>query len=327
MSNEVLDAYGINSFPRYFGYPSQILVKNLNDLKRQMRVHYNRDPLYVSHNVHNKEFTIYSQMFFDFDAHENRSVEEMQKALKDCRKFVEEHKKTDLTLTFTGGGFHALLKFQPKTVKMAEISSRIRGYAKYVMDNLGLKTMDLRVAEPGRLFRIPLSPYVYNEGGIHIPTEYFDIPIDFDMLFNYDVEDFLYFSKEKKYAIQEQTGKRLPISFLEPYEMKEEYYDVEIKAGDIDFYTFDLDYFKSQINNIFNDIKLINSLLSTHPSHTSNLIACLKLKDAGFSYNSACSFFERLSEIAKWDNRDLSIQRYQIKTIYESNYRMRVRRV
>ena len=329
MAHEILDVYGINSFPRYFGYPSQILVKNLDDLKRHMQAHYNKDPLYVSHNLHNREFTVYAQMFSDFDAHQTRSIEELRKAQKDCQKFIEYHKdKTDILINFTGGGFHPLLKFKPETIRMSEIASRIRGYQKFIKEYLELETMDLKVAEPGRLFRIPLSPYVYNDNGVHIPTKYFDIPIDIETLFNYDIEDLLYFSREKKYSIQPQTGKRLSITYLDKYELKEDYHETEINPGDINFYDFDRETFiRNQVRTMMNDDEiLIKSLLSVHPDHNWRRIACLKLKDEGFSYNSACSFFERLSEIAAWDNRDLSIQRYQIKTIYESNMKMRVGR-
>lgn len=329
MGNEILDTYGINNFPRYFGYPSQILVKTLDDLKRQMQAHAHRDPLYISHNSHNREWTIYAQMFSDFDAHETRSIEELRHAQKDCQKFVEYHMdKTDILVNFTGGGFHPLLKFQPQTVRMADISSRIRGYQKFIKDYLDLKTMDIRVAEPGRLFRIPLSPYVYNDNGIHVPTPYYDIPIDVDTLFNSDIEDLLYLSKTKQYSIEPQNGKRLPLSYLDKYELKEEYHETEILEGDIDFYSFDKSYFlQFQLPDLMNqDDIIIKSLLSVHPDHNWRRLSCLKLKDRGLSYNSACSFFERLSEIAAWDNRDLSIQRYQIRTIYDGEMKMRVGR-
>ena len=320
----IYDVYRINNFPRYFGYPSQIVVRDIDELKRQMLIHQNKDPLYVSHNSHNREHVIYAQMFFDFDAH-SRSVEDMEKAQKDCQKFVDYHRnKTDILINFTGGGFHVLLKFRPETVSMRDISPKIRGYQRYVRDNLDLQTIDLKVAEPGRLFRIPLSPYVYNDMGVNVTTRRFDIPIDENILFNFDISDILYLSEKREYYINEQMGRSFDISYLDPYNLREEFVETEILNEDIDFYMFSEEYFRNQFTTLMNrDELLIKSLLSVHPKHTQRLIACLKLKDSGLSLNSSISFFARLSEMANWDNRDLSIQKYQIETIYEGDYKMR----
>ena len=319
----IYDVYSLNHFPRYFGYPSQILIKDLDDLQKHMFVHAGRDPLYISHNSHNKEYVVYSQMFFDFDAH-TRSTEDMQKAQKDCQTFVDYHKdKTDILINFTGGGFHVLLKFQPKVVLMKSIAPKIRGYQKNIKDLLNLQTLDLKVAEPGRLFRIPLSPYVYNHNGTNVSTNRYDIPIDENILFNYTIDELIYLSEKKDYTVNNQNGLKLSVDCLEPYSMKdEEYNEITAQKDDIDFYAFTEEYFRHQIETIFNDEYLITAMLSKHPHHTQNFIACLKVKNYGLSLNSAVSFFARLSEIAKWDNRDLSIQKYQIETIYEGDYKM-----
>lgn len=320
----IYDVYRINNFPRYFGYPSQVTVKDMDELKRHMLIHQNKDPLYVSHNSHNREYVVYAQMFFDFDAH-SRSVEDMKNAQKDCQKFVDYHRdKTDILINFTGGGFHVLLKFNPRTVSIRDISPKIRGYQKHIKDSLNLQTIDLKVAEPGRLFRIPLSPYVYNDKGINVTTSRFDIPIDENILFNFDIDDIMYISEKREYYINEQKGKSLDISYLDPYNLREEFQETDILNEDIDFYMFSEEYFMNQLTTLMNrDGPLIKSLLSIHPKHTERLISCLKLKDSGLSLNSSVSFFARLSEMAKWDNRDLSIQKYQIETIYEGDYKMR----
>lgn len=321
---DIYDIYRINNFPRYFGYPSQVVVKDIDELKRHMLIHQGRDPLYVSHNAHNREYVLYAQMFFDFDAH-SRSISDMERAQRDCMEFVRYHRdKADILINFTGGGFHALLRFYPRTVLMKDISAKIRGYQKHIKDTLDLQTLDLKVAEPGRLFRIPLSPYVYSDGGMNISTSRFDIPIDEDILFNYGIDTILYLSENRKYSINPQREKYLELSYLDPYNSKEEFMDVNISSEDIDFYMFSEEYFRKQLMTLMNnDDNLARSLLSVHPRHEQRLISCLKLKDSGLSLNSAVSFFARLSEIAKWDNRDLSIQKYQIETIYEGNYKMR----
>ena len=319
----IYDIYGLNHFPRYFGYPSQILIKDLDDLKRHMFVHAGRDPLYISHNSHNKEYVVYSQMFFDFDAH-SRSEEDILKAQKDCQKFVDYHRdKVDVLINFTGGGFHVLIKFEPKIMLIKDIAPKIRGYQKHIKDELKLESMDLKVAEPGRLFRIPLSPYVYNHNGINVSTNRYDIPINEDILFNYNINELIYLSEHKDYTINDQNGLKLKIDYLEPYSMKdEEYNEITAEKTDVNFYDFTEEYFRYQVKTILNDEYLINAMFSTHPHHMQNFIACLKVKNYGLSLNSAVSFFSRLSEIAKWDNRDLSIQKYQIETIYEGDYKM-----
>lgn len=319
------DIYSINNYPRYFGYPSQVLVKNFDELKRHILIHYKRDPLYVSHNSHNKEYTVYCQMFFDFDAHD-RSNESMKKAQIEAQKFYDYHRdKTDILINFTGGGFHLLLKFKPVTIKMDTIKPMIKGYQKHIKDTLHLENMDLKVAEPGRLFRIPLSPYVYNNIGVNVVTDRYDIPINEDILFNYDIEDILYLSSKKEYSINSQNNKRMSIDDIKNYYVKDEYEDNSyILDDDIDFSLFSDNYFKNQVYELMNkDDKIVKDLWSHHPHHNTNLIACLKLKNAGVSLNSAISFFARLSGMAEWDNRDLSIQRYQIESIYQSDYKLR----
>ena len=320
----IYDLYGISDMPKYFGYPNQIFVKDFDELTKLMTIHKNIDPLYISHNTHNKEYVLYSQMFFDFDAH-SRIEDDMEKARLDCSKFVEYHKeKTDLLINFTGGGFHVLLKFKPVTVRMNEISPKIKGYEKHIMETLNLKTMDLKVAEPGRLFRIPLSPYVYHNNGTNVTTDRYDIPITSDMLKEYNIDDLIYFSKKKEYSVNPFIGKRFSIDYIKLFETKETYRETEILDEDIDFYSFPEDYFRKQIGEIMNnDVLLINSLMSKHPNHNTRFIACLKMRDIGFSLNSTCSFFARLSELSEWDNRNISVQKYQIQTIYDNKYKMR----
>ena len=320
---KVYDIYSINNFPRYFGYPSQILVKNMDELKKNILIHYKRDPLYVSHNAHNKEYVVYTNMFFDFDAH-SRSISDIKTAQEEAVTFYNYFKdKTDLLINFTGGGFHFLLKFKPITIKMDTIKSMIHNFQKDIIKKLDLKTMDIKVAEPGRLFRIPLSPYVYSNNGMNFVTDRYDIPINGDILLNYDPDDLMYFSRKMEYTVEEQTGKRMTIDDIKPYYTKEEYEDINKIDADINFYAFSEEYFKHQIFELIDDIRLYNELMTVHPKHNTNLIACLKLKNAGLSVNSAITFFARLSEIAKWDNRDLSIQKYQIESIYESDYRLK----
>ena len=322
---EIYDIYSINNFPRYFGYPSQILVKNIDELKKNILIHYKRDPLYVSHNAHNKEYVVYTNMFFDFDAHDRTDLN-MEEAQREAQKFYEYHKdKTDILINFTGGGFHLILKFKPLTIKMETIKPMIRGYQKHIKEILDLKTIDLKVAEPGRLFRIPLSPYVYNNVGVNVVTDRYDIPINEDILFNYDIDDILYLSSKKEYTINGQNNKRMSIEDIKNYYVKDEYEDNNyILEDDIDFTLFSDEYFRHQVYELMNkDDKLVKDLFSKHPHHNTNLISCLKLKNDGLTTNSAISFFARLSEMAQWDNRDLSIQRYQIESIYESEYKLR----
>ena len=70
------------------------------------------------------------------------------------------------------------------------------------------------------------------------------------------------------------------------------------------------------------DEELIQNLLGTHPNHTHRFLACVKFKESVFSpsIESALSFFDRLSAMAKWDNRNLDIQNAQIRNIYNGNY-------
>lgn len=65
--------------------------------------------------------------------------------------------------------------------------------------------------------------------------------------------------------------------------------------------------------------------MTPKPAHSFRFIACVKLKHY-IPVDDAIQFFDRLSEIAGWTNRNLVKQYEQIHEIYEHNYSMEVRK-
>jgi hypothetical protein len=333
MNKEVYDRYGLLNLPRNFGFPMQMSLHSVKQLERIIDANDGKVPLYISHNSHNNEYVNVAQIYFDFDGHGTFTMEE---ALRDERKIAEylESQKVDFLADMTGRGFRILLKVDPDIVRIRDIDGVYKGYSKYIKQSLNLKTMDLKVAEPKRIMRIPLTTYIYKEKtGENITTKRHVLPLDMDMLFNSDLQELIYKSETLEFGIMPLVSRRMSLKELYEYKQESQYIKNDILDEDIDFMEFSEDYFIEQIYDIIRDtdefghdkgpdISLIKKLLSVHPDNNARFIGCIKVKESNYhlNFNSNVSFFAKLSQIAKWDNRNLDKQREIIRGIYQSGY-------
>jgi len=333
MDLELYDRYGLLNLPRTFGFPTQLAIRSVKHLENLIDSNNGKVPIFISVNSHNDSYVNMSQFYSDFDGHGFYTLED---ALKDVKKLAEyyESQHFDFLADFTGRGYRTLLKVTPDIVRISEIDGVLKGYSKYLKKSLDLKTMDLKVAEPKRIMRPPLTQYIYEDrtAGKTVITKRHTIPLNMEMLFDGDTHDHIYWSETMKYEVM-PYNRRMPLAELYEYKEIQQYSAGHIAEDDIDFLSMPDDYFIEQLYDIYrdrnpfgNDLgpdeKLIKALLSVHPDHQTRLLGCIKAKESSYhlNLNSTLSLFAKLSLIAKWDNRNLDIQRKNIESVYRANY-------
>ena len=333
-NREIYDRYGLLNLPRKFGFPVQISINSLHHLISLIEQNDGKYPLYISANSNNGKFVNFGQVYFDLDGH---GFYTMDDALKDERKLAEhfEEQKVDFLADMTGRGFRILLKVTPDIMPVEEASQIMKGYTKHIRDSLNLKTLDLKVAEPLRIMRPPLTTYIYQDGSTKefIRTKRHVLPLDMETLFNSDLTELTYLSEHMQFRVMQVRYRRMELSDISEYKESINYTSHSGTDTDIDFYGLSDEEVIAMMKEIFRnktnmgtdggpDDELIRKLLTTHPNHSQRFIACVKFKESVFSpsIESALSFFDRLSAMAKWDNRNLDIQNAQIRSIYNGHY-------
>ena len=333
----VYDRYGLLNLPRKFGYPVQFSLRSEKHMERLISENDGKCPIFISANAHNDDYVLMGQLYSDFDGHGFYTLEE---ALKDERRIVEyfEAEKVDFLADMTGRGFRTLLKVDPDIRRIRDMDGILKGYSKHLKESLNLKTMDLKVAESKRILRPPLTTYIYQDRATkeNICTGRHVLPLDKETLFNSDLTELLYFSETLQFHVMPVVSMRANLSDLAEYEQKMEFIPMgETVNENINFMEFSPDYFREQVRDIVRDIdeqghdtgpdeQLIKKLYTVHPDHHSLLIACIKVKESNYHLNldSALSFFAKLSLDAKWNHRNLDVQREQITGIYHAGYRV-----
>ena len=333
----VYDRYGLLQLPRTWGFPVQITIKSVKQIEHLITNNDGKFPIFMSANAHDNNYVLFSQLYSDFDGHGKHTMEE---ALRDERKIVEhfESEKLDFLIDITGRGFRTLLKVDPVIRRIQDVDGIIKGYSRHLKDSLGLKTMDMKVAEPKRILRPPLTQYIYydREKKENIFTNRHVLPLDTDTLFNSDLNELLYLSETLQFKVMPVSQKRMNLSEMAEYERKIEYVsNGEPLDEDIDFMEFSPEYFREQVNDIIRDIdpyghdtgpdiNLIKKLYTPHPDHHTLFLACIKVKESNYhlNLNSTLSFFAKLSLDAKWNHRNLKVQKEQISSIFNADYKV-----
>ena len=336
-NREVYDRYGLLNLPRKFGYPVQFPIRSPKHIERLINENDGKFPIFMSANAHNDDYVLLGQVYLDFDGHGFYTMEE---ALRDERKIAEyfEEEQVDFLADMTGRGFRILLKVDPDIRRIRDTDGILKGYSKHLKDSLKLKTMDLKVAESKRILRPPLTTYIYQDRATkeNVFTRRHILPLDRETLFNSDLQELLYLSETLQFHVMPVVARRADLSDLAEYEQKMEFVPMgEVIDENINFMDFSPDYFREQVKDIIRDIDqyghdagpdehLIKKLYMVHPDHHSLLLACIKIKESNYHLNleSAISFFARLSLDAKWNHRNLDIQREQITGIYRAGYKV-----
>ena len=305
--NYLYHLYNFDLFPRSMGNPIQDKVGSEEEFGYYIAKNNGRHPVFTSSNFVFGESVLYTQMPWDVDTDKGNSLEE---AYREVKKLVE-YFPYDHLLTFSGNGFHFYLKFTPTILPLTPtLRYNIYYFQKRVVDELGLKTVNLSCAEPKRMIRVPLTKYVYIESGKHIATDRWAIPLNDDSL-QLKLEDIISQSRLGMPSFQILNHKTHPV---EPLMVERDVVDVpftvDVMRIYIPFLHMDEKLFDRWLKKVFDPL-LLTKLMSIHPDHISNLLALTKLREArikglGLNEKSVREFYARMSK--NWDNRDLNIQ-------------------
>ncbi len=314
----ILDIYHYNSYPRKFGNPNQIEVNSFQTLNAYIK-HYNGEtPIFVSHNSYTRDLVLFQQMPWDVDTDKDGNTLEM--AYKDLQALADYYHNKEILLTFSGSGFHFYTEFEPTFIPLSEkLNQQMKIYQRNIVENLGLKTVNVACAEPKRLIRVPTTRYVYQErNGEFVKTDRYAIPINRRILESYSVKDILRLAQTPNptfFEVNLNTTKT-PIKELLTLKVDENY----LKTNTFDYLTLDWSYLtEEQLKYYLSyvmDEKMIHDLWQIHPSHMTRFMACIKVKEYGLALSSALQIFDRISYYARWDNRNVAKQYQQISGIY-----------
>jgi hypothetical protein len=316
---KILQDYGLNSYPRYFGNPQQIRVRDFQHLQYLIAKYEGKAPLYISHNMHDFDQVLYTHMFFDFDG---KGLENgLERAQEEVTRLYDHFYDYDKRITFSGQGFHLIVKFEPVYTSAHNIDPKIKAYQKGLAKELNLTTLDLKCAQSTRLMRIPLTRYVWKSGNTYRTEKRYAIPITREIL-DEPISIIMRRSETLEYEVERYRIKR--VKWKDIPEVKTEYLSSAAHDADIDFTAMDDEVFTNYLRLILDDEDLIARITKTHTKHNDNLITAIKVKEFGLTMESTVSFFAKLSLVANWDNRNLSVQRQQIAQIYHADYKVRV---
>jgi len=87
-----------------------------------------------------------------------------------------------------------------------------------------------------------------------------------------------------------------------------------------DWYKLPDDKFKYYVKIIVNN--LYDEIFSTHPSNTCRFLTVLKIKNFGIDMYGAIQIINRISDMAKWDNRNVEAIEKHVRYIYSENYKL-----
>ncbi len=261
-------------------------------------------------------------MPWDVDTDKDGNTLEM--AYKDLCAMADYYHNNEILLTFSGSGFHFYTEFEPTFIPLSEkLNQQMKAFQRLVVEELGLKTVNVSIAESKRLIRIPTTNYVYmNSDGSMVQTDRYAIPINRRILESYSVKDILNLAKTPNPTFYEPNlGHKKKIAINELLELKvdENYLHTDyFEQETLDWSFLTEEQIKHYLGYIM-DEKMLIDLWHTHPSHMTRFMACIKIKEYGLSSSSAIQIFDRISYYAKWDNRNVAKQYHQITGIYARN--------
>ena len=156
--------------PRAFGNPMQTIVKTENELYTLIHSNRGSKPVFISHNAfpsmikNNKGVEEPNQInvtkiFLDFDS--DRKPENAQ---LDAIKVMDfcERENIPFIVVFSGSkGFHIYIALKPTIYNYGDfLKNATKAVHIWLKKELGLRTIDLKCAEPRRLCRVFYTPHV-----------------------------------------------------------------------------------------------------------------------------------------------------------------------
>ncbi|MGC8654361.1 MAG: hypothetical protein ACP5US_10270 [Candidatus Kryptoniota bacterium] len=315
-SKYIYSLYSFDLFPRRVGNPLQSVVNNMDEFEFYARANWGKRPIYTASNYYDDGVILFRNMVWDVDTDKGNSLEE---AYRDLKALAEYFKHYNFLMTFSGQGFHFYNVFTPELLPIDwKLKYNMQRFQKDIVQKLGLTTVNTAVAEPKRMIRVPLTPYVYREGDRYIRLNRYAIPLSRESL-DYSLNEILQFSEMSVAFTPVLSAKNMPIDpMIKEPDVEKQQQGAPAGRICVPFLKLDERQWKKWLDIILDD-KLRKILLSTHSDHITNLlalsrVASFRVHGVGLDEESAVEFFNRVSQ--KWDNRDPVLQRKYVHYFY-----------
>jgi hypothetical protein len=320
--------------PRTFGNPSQQLVKSERVLIKLIDANKGKAPCFISHNsfstlIVNKNgfeepYQInVNKLFLDFDS--DRKPENAQ---LDAIKVVEFCEKENIPVlsVFSGSkGFHCYIAFKPENYIFGQyLKDATKAIHIWLMKTLGLRTIDLKCAEPRRLCRVFYTPHVKldKKTGAPIANGMYCCPLRPDWLKEWHMDEIMRYAVKPKRLQYQPRGDLLTLSeFIARFKIDiDEMLRTPLSEGSstqnmiVDYIPCKDAYIKDLL-----PLPCVHSQMmgNINPPHFARFAAAAWFASIGLSREWSLKFFQERNYV---DHSDV-ICITQINNIYERGYK------
>jgi len=187
--------------PRAVGDPFQQIVKTEEEIMNFINPRLGKTPVFISHNAYptftktGEVFQIkVNKFFFDFD-----SPKKPENAQLDVIKVIEFCERENLQIypAFSGSkGFHAYIPLEPKTYLLGSyLKDATQAVHLWLKAKLGLRTIDLKCAEPKRLCRVWYTPHITIKEKKVIASGMYCCPLDPAWIKDWQIDKIMEYAK------------------------------------------------------------------------------------------------------------------------------------
>jgi len=332
----VLFEFGfINPMSVFLGNPKQVYTCKMDQVSNFVRANYGRKPCFISHNPvfdlargRYPQRIYYTKNFIDLDGDPEKGLKK-EDALKDhatLSGWLDDF-AIPYNATSTGGkGYHTFIRFKPEVYRIdRKLTDKIRSVQVYLAKELGLRTLDIRCAEPRRITRIPLAAYVDKYGKTN---KLHCIPMDREMIQGMKVEEI------DELAISPFIPEELTMNpegnymsldkFIEQFKIPLEYAGMPVGDGDLILKDYkvitDRPFLRIMEDIIRRPCVYRELVVEDRPAHIARLDACIAVKELGFTLDEALALFDQFAHSANWHDQHNTEKRHtHIRSVYVRN--------
>lgn len=320
----VLCEYDMMRFPRVVGNPDQVIVGNADSFFDYVMANNGQNMCFTSHNAYSDfDFArptelIMSNLFSDLDTDMGATEEEVDVDLQRATEFCLDN-KIPFTVKMSGwNGYHWKPHVKPTIEKIdRHLSTKIKSVHRWFRDNIPLKSINMQCAEPKRMERIPFTRYVGTVDGLKIIRDTYCLPIPYEMVScGLRLKELRELSKtpfvvnepyryEGDYMTLDKLIERFNIP-IEEYERIK--VGVDIPASEY----LEVEGELAEFVKKFMPRKCIhNAILGRNPPHYARFAFCSQLRFLGFGLQEATNFFDSLSKVMDWNDRQNMTERHK----------------
>lgn len=331
----VLWEFGLIPTPVFVGNPSQSIAFGMDQIANFVRNNAGKNPCFISHNPvfefakgRYPQKTYYSKNFMDLDADPRKGLTK-QDAMNDVRKlsgWFDEYALPYNVANSGSKGYHMYLRFKPEVHRIdRKLTDKIRAVQFYLIKNLGLRTLDMHVAEARRITRIPESPHVSNDG---VKNGMYCIPMDAEMIHDMEPQDIDEVARAP-YIPDEMTmnpnGNWYTLNeFIMKFNVPISYVGIPFDGNDPATTTIkeykvvaDEPFLKIMKDIIRRPCIYRELVVEDRPAHIARVDACVEIRNLGFTLQEALNLFDLFAHAANWHDQHNTQRRYaNVRSIF-----------